>query len=611
MFSLTIRPSYGVVSGQMKTTSTTDNQFSILDYSPIGQFVIDDQMEVIFWNQRMVEWTDIRKGKIINTNILDHFPHLASPEFTEIFDQTRSDSQPIELPFQAFDCFIPLALPDGKLRVQNSEVSRFTRPNFDGNFLIFSIQDVTSLTTAQEETQKATLQVSEETTIRKKTQKKLLENEKRLAQLANHDVLTKLPNRRLLSDRLQQAIIKSCRSDSKIAVLFLDLDRFKKINDTLGHDVGDLLLIQVAQRLQECIRAGDTVARLGGDEFVVILEDIHDNTAVIYIAKKILKSMAQPINLKGYELVVTTSIGVSIFPHDGDSVEGLLKSADTAMYSAKDQGGDTCKFFVAEMNKMAIEMLMLEGQLRKAIELEQLELYYQPKFNLSTNQLIGAEALIRWNHPELGLLTPAKFIPLAEDTGLIIPIGEWVLRAACEQIKTWASQGYRPVKIAVNLSARQFHQHDLIKTVSDVLKDCGIGPKFLELELTESVIMQDAQSTINTLDALHDMGISLSIDDFGTGYSSLSYLKKFPINALKIDQSFVRDISQDSHDAAIVFSTIALAHSMILPVIAEGIENEKQFRFLQRHGCDQGQGYLFGKPMPASEFIQFLQKKPL
>jgi predicted signal transduction protein with EAL and GGDEF domain len=351
------------------------------------------------------------------------------------------------------------------------------------------------------------------------------------------------------------------------------------------------------------VREGDTVARLGGDEFVALVEGVQEDHHVGRIAEKILAAMSHPVHLKGYELVINTSIGISLFPVDGMEVEQLLKNADMAMYRAKELGGNQYQFFLPEMNQKAVGLLLLESHLRRAIEKNELDIAFQPKYTLRTRRLSGAEALIRWHNAELGAVMPKDFIPVAEETGMIIPLGEWVLYQACVHNRRWQDMGRAPLKVAVNISARQFRRTDLIDTVRRVLRETRIPGTCLEIEITESVAMKDPELAIEMLDGLRHFGVSTSIDDFGTGYSSLSYLKKFPIHSLKIDRSFVRDIASSPNDAAIVNSTIALAHAMMLPVVAEGIENDGQFKFLLRHGCDQGQGYLLGMPRPAEEFV--------
>jgi len=427
-------------------------------------------------------------------------------------------------------------------------------------------------------------------------------HEIQLERQANYDTLTGLANRNLVQDRLNQALAYSHRHDCGLAVLFIDLDHFKNINDSLGHDAGDLLLTEVASRLSGNVREGDTVARQGGDEFVLILSEIREDTDVPVVAQKILKAMSAPFDIGGRELHITCSIGIASYPKDGEDRQTLLKNADAAMYSAKKLGRNNTQYYSAEMNVKAMERLVLENGLHHALERAEFLLHYQPQVDLRSGEIAGMEALVRWQHPKLGLVSPAMFIPVAEDSGLIVELGEWVLRTACAQNKAWQLAGLKPISVAVNLSARQFRQPDLVEKVAAILDETGLDPACLELELTESLVMQDVEKTIATLGKLKAMGIKLSIDDFGTGYSSLSYLKRFPIDTLKIDQSFVRDITTDPDDAAIAKSIISMAHDMQLRVIAEGVETEAQKLFLQQRHCDEMQGYLFSRPVPAAEF---------
>jgi diguanylate cyclase (GGDEF)-like protein len=437
----------------------------------------------------------------------------------------------------------------------------------------------------------------------------LREHRERLHHLVYHDTLTNLPNRVLLQDRLSRMMIKAKRNNTFVAILFLDLDRFKKINETLGHDVGDKLLLEVARRIENCVRKSDTVARLGGDEFAVLLDDLRDIKFVAVVARKILHALSKPIMIQKYELYATSSIGISLYPNDSEDEDVLLRSADTALYRAKDAGKNNYQFYTADMNTRAFEFLLLESGLRKALDNDELVVHYQPVINLEDKKLIGMEALLRWKHPEKGMVSPADFIPLAEETGLIESIGKWVLRAACAQNKKWQDAGYPPVTMSVNMSARQFNKKNLVETIGEILEETGLRPEYFCIEITESIIMKDVESTITKLNQLHKMGISLSIDDFGTGYSSLNYLKLFPIDNLKIDRSFVFNITSDSTDAAIAASVILLAHSMNLKVTAEGVETNEQLEMLRRQGCDYVQGFFFSKPIAAEKFAPFFASR--
>ena len=431
------------------------------------------------------------------------------------------------------------------------------------------------------------------------------ETEYKLSHLAHHDPLTDLPNRLLLNSRLEHALHHAKRKGTQVGVLFLDLDRFKNINDSMGHIQGDHLLKRVASRLAEGMRADDTIARLGGDEFVILVEGLEGIQGAAKVAKNTLNLFTQPFHLKEQEIFIEASIGISIYPNDSNNADMLLRNADAAMYRAKEKGRNNYQFYTKELTDEAFERLTLETDLRRALERDEFELYYQPQFALNNDTLIGAEALIRWNHPEHGLVSPNSFIPVAEETGLIVPIGEWVLHTACMQHQAWIAAGYPPIKIAVNLSARQFHKPGLVDTIADILKKTHMDATCLELELTESIVMDNVETTIKILKELHWMGIEISIDDFGTGYSSLSYLKRFPIDRLKIDQSFVCDITVNLNDAELVTAIIALARSMKLRVLAEGVENEAQLLHLKAQGCDEVQGYYYSHPVTAKELTRF------
>ena len=433
--------------------------------------------------------------------------------------------------------------------------------------------------------------------------------EARISQLAYHDALTGLINRFSLQSQLEQALHMAHREQRALAVIFLDLDRFKIINDTLGHAVGDDLLKEVSNRLRDSVRGSDIVARLGGDEFVVVLTEVEDATAAARLADKILHTLAQNYRIGKNELHSTASIGLAFYPDDGEDVETLMKNADTAMYHAKSVGRNNVQFFTTEMNQAAMKRLMLEQDLRVAVEAKQFELHYQPQLNSRDGRAVGVEALVRWRHPHNGLIFPAEFIPMAEETGLILQLGEWVLDEACRQLRAWRDHGVKDVTIAVNLSAHQLHSPVLLEQVAQALEKNGLTGSDLELEVTESVAMHDPAASISKLKALRDLGVRLSIDDFGTGYSSLSYLKLLPIHTLKLDQSFVRDIETDSNDVAICTATIALAHNLGLAVIAEGVETEAQRLLLTSHHCDFMQGYLFSRPLPAEAALAFIKER--
>ena len=433
-------------------------------------------------------------------------------------------------------------------------------------------------------------------------------NEARIAFLAHHDPLTSLPNRTLFQDRLEQALGRAERSEQMVALMFLDLDRFKTINDSLGHIIGDRLLQSVAERLSHCVRDTDTICRQGGDEFLIVLSDLADEDVPARIADKILRRLSEPFEIDGHELGTSFSIGIAVYPGDGRDSDVLMKNADTAMYHAKESGRNTYRFFTEQMNANALERLQLENHLRQALDRGELHLNYQPQIDLATGAIVGAEALIRWQSEALGFVPPGRFIPIAEESGLIVPIGRWVLRQACVQAKAWHDAGFRNVGVAVNISPLQFRRDDIVARVREVLTETGLPAESLELEITESLIMQHAESVLETMHRLKALGVRLSIDDFGTGYSSLSYLKRFAVDRLKIDQSFVRDIAEDPDDAAIVRAIIQMGKSLKLDVVAEGAESRAQVDFLIREGCRAAQGYFFCPPVSFDVLTRVLRQ---
>lgn len=428
-----------------------------------------------------------------------------------------------------------------------------------------------------------------------------------LQHLAHHDALTNLPNRVLLRDRLSQAIEAAHRQGRQLGVMFMDIDRFKKINDSLGHAVGDQLLQSVAKRLLASVRVSDTVSRQGGDEFVLLLPLIESPDGAQLSAKKILTALAHPHNIGGHDLHITFSIGIAIYPDDGEDAETLLKHADMAMFYAKESGRNNYKFFMQEMIGRAVELQSIEASLHLALERNEFLLHYQPKINLQSGAIVGVEALIRWQHPQRGLLLPGHFVSIAEDCGLILPIGRWVLREACLQAGAWMNSGLPAIIVAVNTSALEFRSEEFLENVRATLKTTGLAPHLLEIELTESILMRDVESTNAVLHSLSDMGIRLAIDDFGTGYSSLSYLRRFPINTLKIDQCFVNQLNANPDDATIVQAVISLGKSLNQRVIAEGVETQEQYEFLLAENCDEGQGYYFGFPLAPQSLAALLK----
>lgn len=538
---------------------------TIITNAPVILFAVDENGVFSLSEGKGLARLGLKPGGLVGRSAFELFEHI--PQFDEDFQKVlrgEEVSPLLEINDLVFECWFSV------VREENGEVSGI-------------------------------IGVATDITERKRA-------EKRLVQLANYDSLTGLPNRTLFRDRLAHAVAQANRKNRLVALLFLDLDRFKMINDSLGHLAGDKLLQAVSGRLLANAREEDTVARLGGDEFTVILEDITNTEDATIVARKILEVMGKPFYLDGHEVFVTTSIGIAIFPLDGQGLDGLLKNADTAMYRAKEQGRNNYQFYTADMNAKAVEHLIMESSLRHALDRDEFVLHFQPQIDLHSREITGMEVLLRWNHPELGLLYPNQFMLLAEETGLIISIGEWVLNKACAQAALWQSQGLPPMRIAVNLSALQFRENNLVATVADALDLAGLDPQHLELEITESFLMDNVDSAIAKLRALSNLGVHLAIDDFGTGYSSLSYLKKFPLNTLKIDQSFVRDISTDPDDAAIAEAIIALAQTLNLRVMAEGVETEEQINFLRTRGCDQAQGFLISHPVPAQDILPWCQE---
>ncbi len=436
-------------------------------------------------------------------------------------------------------------------------------------------------------------------------------SEQRLIGLTQYDSLTGLANRTLFRKQLNHALIRADKSKYPVALIFIDLDRFKNINDAFGYDAGDQLLKQVGQRLSTCTSDGDTIARLGGDQFTIVLEGTTSIDDGALMARKIIKIMIKPFDLEGQEVFVTPSIGITIYPHDGTEEHNLMGNADTAMCRAKELGRNGYQFYTGDMNVRAMERFTLETKLRRALDNNEFNLYYQPKINIETGDITGVEALIRWQHPTLGLVPPIKFIPIAEETGLIEPIGSWVIYEACSQNAKWQSQGYKPIRIAVNLSVRQFSRVDVTATILAALNHAGLGSEYLEVEITESMLMADTEKSKNILTTLKEHGIHISIDDFGTGYSSLNYLKHFKIDTLKIDQSFIHDIIEDPDAASMIIAIIAMGHSLRMRVVAEGVETIEQLNFLAEHGCNEVQGYYYNKPLSATEFTDYLKDRTL
>jgi diguanylate cyclase (GGDEF)-like protein/PAS domain S-box-containing protein len=567
------RAERALAKSEAELKRTASLLLSTLEATADGLLVVDREEKITRFNQHFVDMWQLTK-EVLDTDdgeqaIASVLEQLISPE-KFIGKIKELSSKPLA---QSYDI---LEFKDGRV------VERFSKPQMlDGKPVgrVWSFHDITERKRAEE----------------------------KLRYMAHHDPLTLLPNRTLLHDRLSQMLIQAQRTGKLVALLFIDLDRFKAINDSLGHAVGDELLKAVATRLTGCVRESDTVARWGGDEFTIILTNIKEPLGAAKISEKILEALSRPFIL-GPELYVTASIGITLYPSDGEDANSLFRNADAAMYRAKEHGKNRYDFYTAEMNSAAMERLAMENNLRHALERQELSLHYQPQIDLNSGCIIGVEALARWQTEDQEWISPAKFIPIAEETGLIGPIGEWVLKVACAQNQVWQEAGLPPIRMVVNLSGRQFKDKQLIETIRRILKETGLSPLYLGLELTETVIMQNAEATISALQELTQMGIQISVDDFGTGYSSLSYLKRFPLHILKIDPSFVREITLHSADAAIATSIVTLAHSLKLKVMAEGVETEAELSFLRRLGCDEMQGYYFSKPLPAEAMTALLKE---
>jgi diguanylate cyclase (GGDEF)-like protein len=472
--------------------------------------------------------------------------------------------------------------------------------------------DIRHVEAAVERALKQCLLLVERRRYKDELEKLLQERTAEVDRLAYYDTLTSLPNRTLFEDRLTQAVALAHRANKRVAVLFIALDQLKKVNDTLGHRAGDQLMQQVAGRLRACVTESDTVARFGGDQFVLMLPEIETTKDALDVIVSIQEALNPSFRLDRQELFATASVGISFFPDDGKETSSLVKNAGAALYRAKKSGGNEYRFYTADMHARASKRFELETSLRHAIDNHELLLHYQPRVAIDSLEIVGVEALIRWQHPQLGLVPPGDFIPLAEETGLILPIGEWVLREACRQNRAWQDKGFARMRVGVNISARQFQQQNLAETVMRILEETELGPEFLELELTESSIMSNAEATIVVLNKLQTKGIAISVDDFGTGFSSLSYLKRLPIDSLKVDQSFVRDLATDPDDAALVMAIVSLAHTLRLRVVAEGVETADQLRFLRLLRCDEIQGYLISKPLPVAGLERLLAlQRPL
>ena len=546
----------------------------IIENAGEGIVVYDRDFRYVVFNRFMEEMTGLPASDVIGRVAPEVFPHLREQHVDELLARAMSGEQ-VSSP----DIFYYVPGTD-----RRGWVSGVYRPHYDakGNIagVIGLIRDITERKTAEQQ----------------------------IEYQAYHDALTGLANRRLFQEHLTLALALAQRRQRLVAVLFLDLDHFKIVNDSLGHSTGDALLKLVAVRLKGAVREGDTVARVGGDEFTIVLQELATREDAAVVAQKVLRTIAEPMEINTQRLYVTTSIGITLFPDDGDDAETLLKNADNAMYRAKAEGRNTYQMSTQELNRSTHERMTLESGLHLAMEREEFELLYQPQIDLGTMKIVGMEALLRWRHPERGLVPPSEFIAVAEDRGFIVVIGDWVLRTACHEARRFRDRGYPEFRVAVNISARQFRDQALIPLVESALSQSGLNPKCLELEITESVAMENIELTLTVLKELREIGVSIAIDDFGTGHSSLNYLKRFPIDALKIDRSFVEDVPDRFEDAAIVRSVIQLAHGLNLRVVAEGVEKREQLEFLREHDCREVQGYYFSYPLASAEFLELFER---
>jgi diguanylate cyclase (GGDEF)-like protein/PAS domain S-box-containing protein len=540
-----------------------------------GIIVYDSDLRFVVWNRFMEDMTGLKAEDVVGKKGTDLFPHLREQGVDEMFERALRGET--------------VSSPDVHYYVPGSDrqgwVSSVYRPHYDAHGNVVGV-----------------IALVREITARKAA-------EQQIEYQAYHDALTGLANRRLFQEHLTLALALAQRRQRLVAVLYLDLDHFKIVNDSLGHTTGDALLKQVAARLRSSVRDGDTVARVGGDEFTIVLQELSRREDAAIVAQKVLRTIAAPMDVTGHRLYITTSIGITIFPDDGDDAESLLKSADNAMYRAKAEGRNTYQMSTQELNRSTQERMSVESGLHQAMERQEFELFYQPIIDIESLKIVGMEALLRWNHPERGILTPGSFISIAEERGFIVVIGDWVLRTACRQARIFRDRFQHDLRVSVNISARQFREQTLVSSIEDALRESGLEPHALELEITESVAMENVDLTIAVLARLRHIGITIAIDDFGTGHSSLSYLKRFPIDALKIDRGFVEDLPDRYEDAAIVDAIIQLARGLNLRVVAEGVETRQQLEFLKAHRCREVQGHCFSYPLPAPLFEQLFEKQ--
>lgn len=540
--------------------------------APIGIMLIDAEGRIFQVNNYASGMLEYRNDELLSRYIFELLPDSQRKELKHTLESLLTNKHSVDSTERPMQC------RSGRSIYTNFHIVLQRSDTGNPLYFIVQIADSTELKNSQEQ----------------------------MERLAFYDTLTDLPNRRLFNSRLEQKLKSSKRNDKLSAILYLDLDQFKRVNDTLGHDQGDTLLREVARRLKSCLREEDTVARLGGDEFTILLNKLSNPRDAGLVAEKLLGVLRQPIQLEGHEVVVTTSIGIALIPGDGQNPDVLVKFADLAMYRAKEEGRNNYQYYSGDMNKLTHNQLDLENQLRKALENEEFVLYYQPKINLKTNKIMGMECLIRWNHPERGFLPPDEFIPLAEQTGIIVEIGEWVIREACRAARIVSKVAGYPVNTAINVSPRQFRQHSLVSIISDCIDECGLEASQLEFETTETTLMHDLEAAADTLLRMHQLGVKLAIDDFGTGYSSLQHLKRFPFDIVKIDRSFIMEIPDNEDDMAITSAVIAMSHRLHLKVVAEGIETREQLDYLLAHHCEYGQGYYFSKAIPLDDITKLL-----
>lgn len=547
----------------------------IINSADEGVVVIGKDLLFKVWNPCMVAMSGLSVADVLGRRPIELFPGLKDTGFMERVDVALAGHAPAKL-----DLTLTCLGSSAKDGWATFGFAPLRNSNGDVQGVIVTAQD---------------------TTVRKRY-------EQELEYRATYDMLTGLANRNLMRDRLRQSMFYAERSERTVAVVMLDLDRFKTINDSLGHSQGDTLLKLVAERLLECVREGDTVCRLGGDEFCLILSELAEDDDVALMANRVQQKLSEPFSLSERELLVTASMGISVFPRDGDDPEALIRQADIAMFRAKDEGRGRISLYAPEMNARVLELLDLEAEMRQGIKDEEFTLHYQPKVSLTTGQIEGAEALVRWQNPRRGFISPGQFIPLAEDTGLIVPLGEWIFREACRQARSWIDAGLPPLCLSVNISARHFREPDLCQTIADIIAETGVPPEYMELELTESMLMSDPEDAAETMSQVKKLGLSLSLDDFGTGFSSLNYLRRFPVDVLKIDRSFVVDAEKDESGATMIASIVAIAHGLGMTAIAEGVETVEQLQLLSRCDCDAIQGYYFSKPLPGTDFIRIVQE---